>query len=174
MKNFACLFIYLFLLSATVFSQKTTFILLRHAEKDISATADKRNPDLSIAGKQRAENLIKTISKYQPQEIFSTTYNRTRSTINPLSFYIYAPFRLQTQFYDASEQETFTEQLLQTKSSCVVVVGHSNTIPALANLLIKQTKYKDLAENEYNKIFIIEVIKKRNKASQITDSVIEY
>jgi phosphohistidine phosphatase SixA len=172
MKILNAFFLLLFVFANhQVFAQKTTFILLRHAEKDVSPTADKRNPDLSEAGKKRAESLFEVIKKYKPQEIFSTVYVRTRSTITPLSLQLFPSFRLQTQFYDSTEQEEFVEKLLQTKSRCVVVVGHSNSIPALANLLLKDNKYKDLAETEYNKIFIVEVNRKKNTAKV---KVIEY
>ncbi|MCU0239243.1 MAG: histidine phosphatase family protein [Pyrinomonadaceae bacterium] len=164
-------FTFLVLANTQIFAQKTTFILLRHAEKDSSVTADKRNPALSEAGKKRAESLHKIIEKYKPQEIFSTTYVRTRATVTPLAFSLFPPFRLQIQFYDATEQEKFAEELLQTKSKCVVVVGHSNTVPALANLLIKDNKYKDLADTEYNKIFILEINRKKNRTKS---TIIEY
>lgn len=172
MKILIAFFLLLFVFSnQQVFAQKTTFILLRHAEKDVSPTADKRNPDLSEAGKKRAESLFSVIKKYKPQEIFSTIYLRTRATATPLAFQLFPPFRLQIQFYDSTEQETFLEKLLQTKSRCVVVVGHSNSVPALANLLLKENKYKDLAESEYNKIFIVEVNRKKNTAKS---EIIEY
>lgn len=172
MKILFAFFLLLFVFAnQQIFAQKTTFILLRHAEKDVSPTADKRNPDLSEVGKKRAESLFAVIRKYKPQEIFSTIYVRTRATITPLSLELFPPYRLQTQFYDATEQEEFSEKLLQTKSRCVVVVGHSNSVPALANLLLKENKYKDLAESEYNKIFIVEVNRKKNMAKA---EVIEY
>jgi phosphohistidine phosphatase SixA len=154
-----------------IHAQQTTFILLRHAEKDASPIADKRNPELSEAGKKRAERLFSVIKKYKPQEIFSTIYRRTNATVTPLAFQLFPPYRLQIQFYDATEQEEFVEKLLQTKSKCVVVVGHSNTIPTLANLLVKKTKYKDLPDGEYSKIWIIKVNRKKNK---VKDVVIEY
>lgn len=168
---FAFFLLFFVFANQQVFAQKTTFILLRHAEKDVSPSADKRNPDLSEAGKKRAESLFEVIKKYKPQEIFSTIYLRTRSTATPLAFQLFPPFRLQIQFYDSTEQEEFVEKLLQTKSSCVVVVGHSNSIPALANFLLKENKYKDLAESEYNKIFIVEVNRKKNTAKS---EIIEY
>jgi 2,3-bisphosphoglycerate-dependent phosphoglycerate mutase len=164
-------FTFLVLANTQILAQKTTFILLRHAEKDSSVTADKRNPDLSEAGKKRAESLFKIIEKYKPQEIFSTIYLRTRATVTPLAFQLFPPFRLQIQFYDATEQDVFAEKLLKTKSKCVVVIGHSNTIPELANLLVKEKKYKDLADTEYGKIWIIQV---NHKKSKIKSEIVEY
>jgi hypothetical protein len=56
----------------------------------------------------------------------------------------------------------------------IVVVGHSNTTPALANLLIRQEKYKVLDESEYDKIWIIKIKKNSTKPNKIKDKVIKY
>jgi 2,3-bisphosphoglycerate-dependent phosphoglycerate mutase len=170
--------IFTFLLSVAVFyaignlsvaAQNITIILVRHAEKDTSATAVKADPDLSDIGRKRAERLSEILLKYNPRQIFSTRYRRTRMTAEPLANNIFADFRLQTQIYDFDKSEEFAAQLLSSNIKCVVVFGHSNTTPALANLLIKQNKYKDLTDAEYDKIFIIKV--KKNK---ITDEMITY
>jgi len=42
-------------------AQKKTIVLVRHVEKDISATADKTDPELSQAGRDRALLMVKTI-----------------------------------------------------------------------------------------------------------------
>jgi broad specificity phosphatase PhoE len=59
------------------------------------------------------------------------------------------------QLYTPSK--TFAEQLLQQKGKTILVVGHSNTIPALANALLKEQKFKDLDDSVYNKIFIVTI-----------------
>jgi broad specificity phosphatase PhoE len=41
------------------------------------------------------------------------------------------------------------------KGKTILVVGHSNTIPALVNLLIGSAKYANLADTEYDKIWIL-------------------
>ena len=44
-----------------LYAQKITVILVRHAEKDISPGADKVNPDLTEAGRQRALRLVEKV-----------------------------------------------------------------------------------------------------------------
>ncbi len=170
--------IFAFILMITAFSvagntdiqaQNITIILVRHAEKDTSATAIKSDPDLNDAGRKRAERLSEILFKYKPRQIFSTRYRRTRMSAEPLANSIFTDYRLQTQIYNFDEPENFAAELLSLKTKCVVVFGHSNTTPALANLLLKQSKYKDLTDAEYDKIFIIKV-----KKDRITDEVITY
>lgn len=151
------------------YAQNITIILVRHAEKDISATANKQDPDLNDLGRKRAERLSEVLLKYKPQQIFSTRYRRTRMSAEPLANSIYTNYRLQTQIYNFDEPEQFAAQLLSLPTKCVVVFGHSNTTPALANLLVKQSKYKDLTDIEYDKIFVIKI-----KNKKISDEVITY
>jgi 2,3-bisphosphoglycerate-dependent phosphoglycerate mutase len=163
------LILFVLMIAGCAHAQNITIILVRHAEKDTSATAIKNDPDLNDAGRNRAERLSEILLKYKPRQIFSTRYRRTRMSAEPLANNIFADYRLQTQIYNFDEPEAFTAELLQLKTKCVVVFGHSNTTPALANLLIKQNKYKDLTDTEYDKIFIIKI-----KGEKITDEVITY
>ncbi len=159
----------LILTSENIYAQDITIILLRHAEKDISASANKADPELTAEGQKRAERLVETVGKYKPQQIFSTIFKRARNTAVPLAENLNPDYRLQIQFYDYAELEELAKRLLKLKVKSVVVVGHNTTTPELANLLIKQNKYKALDDNEYNKIWIIKI--KKNK---VEDKVIEY
>lgn len=150
-------------------AQPKTIILVRHAEKDASPTMNRLDPILSPEGKQRAIKLFETVKIYKPDRIFSTNLLRTRLTVDPLATNLNEKFRIFVQGYDSTEMESFAEQILQLNSKCVLVVGHSNTTPKLANLLIKQDKYKDLPETEYRKIFIIKI-----NGKKVTDEVIDY
>jgi hypothetical protein len=75
------------------------------------------------------------------------------------------------QIYSPNQQAAWADTLRQPPflGKKLLIVGHSNTIPRLANLLIGKNKYKDLADNEYGFIFKIVLEKDR-----ITDSVIDY
>ena len=175
MKIIVFLLLGLFLLTFTntnlhAQNHEITFILLRHAEKDVSPEADKVDPELSAEGRQRAERLIETIKKYQPTYIYSTNFKRTRATVTPLAENLNSKYRQQIQIYDYVEQAALIDQLLKSNVRTVVIVGHNSTIPVLANTLIKQEKYKTLGESEYNKIWIIKI--KKNKVKK--DELIEY
>ncbi len=157
--------------SSSLFAQDRdiTIILLRHAEKDTSPGASKTDPELSSEGRQRAERLVETIKKYKPTQIYSTNFKRTVSTVTPLAEKINSRYRLQIQKYDYTELEDFAKKLLETRAGTIVVAGHNTTTPTLANLLVKQDKYKYLNESEYDKIWIIRI-----RGKKIRDLVITY
>ncbi len=172
MKIFSSIFFGLLLMIIAVGNlngQNKTIILLRHAEKDVSASANKADPELTAQGRERAQRLIETLKKYQPQQIYSTIFKRARDTAAPLAENLHPDYRMQIQFYDYNEIEELAAKLLKLKAKSVVVVGHNSTTPELANFLIKQNKYKDFADDEYNKIFIIKI-----RGGKIEAQVIEY
>jgi broad specificity phosphatase PhoE len=163
------LFFILFACTGNLLAQDLTIILVRHAEKDASPTMVRADPDLSPEGKHRAVKFFETVKKYNPTQIFSTNLRRTRFTADPLATNLNEKYRIFVEAYNPLELEAFAEKLLTLKAKCVVVVGHSNTTPQLANLLLKQKKYQDLDESVYNKIFIIKV-----KGKKVADEVIEF
>lgn len=169
MKLRAFIFSILIFANFNVFGQNTTFILVRHAEKDTSPTASKTDPPLTNEGRKRAFRLAQLVRDCRPEYIFSTTFIRALSTAAPSADSIVPNYRLQIQFYEYDELEAFAAKLSNIKAKCILVVGHNTTTPELANMLIKQEKYKPLADNEYNKAFFIT---KRN--GKIEDKVVEY
>ena len=147
------------------FAQKneiTTIILTRHAEKNVNEGDD---PSLSIAGRIRANKLATLFPNAKPSEMYATPYKRTNETLEPWA----KANGLTIKKYDASKLAEFADQLKEMKGKTVVVAGHSNTTPALANLLINEDKYKQQPDDEYNKIFVITITKGKAKAK-----VIEY
>ncbi len=169
MRIIFALFLVLFLFDVTnLKAQNITIILLRHAEKDISPTANKEDPELTAIGKQRAARLVEIVKKYNPEQIFSTVFKRARFTAEPLAEQIDPLYRIQIQGYDYNYLDDFAEKLLKSKAKCVVVVGHNTTTPMLANALIKQDKYQFMEDGEYNKIWIIKI-----RGKKIFDEVIE-
>ncbi|MDQ4121274.1 MAG: histidine phosphatase family protein [Acidobacteriota bacterium] len=149
---------------------EVTVILLRHAEKDTSATADKVNPDLLPEGKARAQRLVEIIKKYKPDVIYSSDFIRTKSTVAPLAEKRKVPI----QIYDHKKIDELAALIMNGKGKSIVVVGHNTSTPALANMLIKQEKYKTLDESEYGKIWIIKISKEKDKPDKIEEQVIEY
>lgn len=159
-----------------VFAQggKITIILLRHAEKDTSPGADRSDPDLTAAGRERAERLIETVQKYKPDLIYTTPFRRTKLTVLPLAEKSDARYRIPIRVYDFNKLEELAGELLKTNARAVVVVGHNDTTPELANLLVRQDKYKELADDEYDKIWIIEIRRNKRKLNKIKAEVIKY
>ena len=137
-------------------SANKTIVLVRHAEKAASTDMDMTGDvDLSPEGRQRAERLAQMIKKYKPHEIFATDYKRTRQTAEPI-----AKLRgKEIQTYDPQKQAELIPKILASKTDHYLIVGHSNTIPALANLLAKKDIFKSLADTEYGVIWVIRMKK---------------
>jgi broad specificity phosphatase PhoE len=146
--------------------RKITIILLRHAEKDLSDGGASSDPELSAEGKLRAERFAKIINKYKPMRVYSSEFKRTRATVAPLV----AKRKLTVKAYNTKMLNELAAEITSFKKGRrIVVVGHNTTTPALANLLVKEDKYKPLLETEYNKIWII-----RLKKGRVRAQVIEY
>jgi 2,3-bisphosphoglycerate-dependent phosphoglycerate mutase len=133
--------------------KRKTIILIRHAEKDTSEFTDQMNPSLSAAGKERSERLVKRIGKFRPGAIYSTDYKRTRETVEPLAKKRGKPI----QIYDASKPRDLIDAIMKSEIKRFVIVGHSNTIPPLANLLTGKELFKNLEDAEHSVIWIIRI-----------------
>lgn len=140
--------------SGSIVAQKKIIVLVRHSEKDVFV-ANNPDPDLSAEGRERAQRLIKLVNKYRPSEIFSTNYKRTRQTAEPLA----AKRKKEIQTYDPAKAAEMVSQMLASKTSRYLVVGHSNTIPALANLLAKKEVFRNLLDTEYGVFWVIRLNK---------------
>lgn len=144
-----------------------TIILVRHAEKDTTAagsTQMQADPPLSSAGKMRADKLVSVLKSYPIQSIFSTKYNRTRSTVMPIA----AKLGVEIQTYDPSKQADLALLLKSWKGKTILVVGHSNTVPGLVNLITGNTNYPNLADSEYDKMYIVRLENGKTTHQQIS------
>lgn len=149
MKKLICICL-LLLPICVVRAQDKTLILVRHAEKVDATSTD---PELSDAGKQRAERLMNIVKKYKPGAVYSTDFKRTRDTASPMA----ARRKLQVQTYDAKKPNELVDAIMKSKTKRFLIVGHSNTIPGLANLLGKKDLFKNLDESEYGAIWIVRI-----------------
>jgi len=130
-------------------AQTSTYILLRHAEKDTM----KIDPPLTREGEQRSHRLVEVLKAYTPDAIYSTNFARTKATVTPLS----KKFNKDILIYDPRNLPAMAELLLAEKGKTIIVAGHSNTTPALVNLLIKANTYQNLDESVYNQLWIVTV-----------------
>lgn len=144
-----------FVFSVPIRAQEKTIILVRHVEKDTAPTADKRDPEMSDTGRERALRLVRSTKKYKFDEIFSTDFRRTRGTAEPTA----AKRKKSVQTYDASKQQELVEKIMASKNDKFLVVGHSNTIPRLANLIAKKEVFRDLPDTEYSVIWVVKMKK---------------
>jgi len=156
MKNLVVLVIglaFTLLIANNAAAQNKLIILVRHAEKAELESDGNPDPELSVAGKQRAERLVKAIGRYRPGAVYSTNYRRTRDTVTPIANKRKKP----VQIYDPSRPQDLLAEIMSSKTKRFVVAGHSNTVPGLANLITKKDIFKNLQESEYTVIWLIRI-----------------
>lgn len=133
----------------------TTVIFVRHAEK---ALVPENDPPLSLAGQRRVAELTRQLVDADVlagvDAIYSTPYRRTQETAKPLAEALGLPIHS----YNPNDNEAVLEQILKDhKGKIILVVGHSNTIPGLIADLGAHKGVPDIAENEYDNIYIISI-----------------
>ena len=128
--------------------------MIRHAEKDVS-NPDNRDPELTEIGIQRAKNWATILEKATIEAVYSTNYKRTLNTAVPTA----DRNNVNTVLYDVGsfDLESFKKN---TKGMNVLIVGHSNTIPFLANDLIGESSYQQIEDKDYSNLFIITIANK--------------
>ncbi len=133
-----------------VFAQdQTTFILVRHAEKADDGT---RNPPLNEDGKIRSANLADMLSGQEIAALYSTPFKRTQETLQPIA----EMKNLEVMSYDPYSKGEWLSTLVEKHAGGTVVVsGHSNTIPMLANALLGFETFQQFDESDYTNLIII-------------------
>ena len=130
----------------------TTIIFVRHAEK----AADSDNPGLTGAGRQRARELARIMQFVDVDRgvdaLFSTPFRRTQETLQPLA----AALDKTVHTYDAADTVTVLETILaEHKGKISLVAAHSNTIRPMIEELGGSKLLPDIAENEYDNIYVV-------------------
>jgi broad specificity phosphatase PhoE len=114
-------------------SAPTTLLLVRHAER----ADDSPDPPLSEAGRCRAEALREALALSGVQAILVSQYQRTHETARPLATALgleAREHRLEGDTMDAAR--ALARDLLGARGGGrVLVVGHSNTVPAMLGAL---------------------------------------
>jgi len=149
-----CVFILGLLLSLTASSQ--TYYIVRHAEKAAvngNTNMMANDPPLTDAGKARAEALKELLKNEDIGHIFSTNTLRTRSTAEPLSKHS----GISIETYGPRPDAAFIQQLKGLKKN-VVIVGHSNTIDDIVNMLCGEQKvHADIEDPVYDNLFVVTI-----------------
>lgn len=128
----------------------TTIFLVRHAEK---VKDDSDDPILTPEGESRADELMYILKHVKLDAIYSTPYKRTQQTALPTA----KNKNLKIQDYKPGERGFLKKVLNSYPGGTVLIVGHSNTIPGLANELAGRIDYDDLNDNTYDNLFIAHV-----------------
>lgn len=135
-------------------AQPTTVILVRHAEKAPGAPAMNDDPPLTPEGETRAKNLAKMLAKSGITTIYTTPFTRTRNTAAPLAAALnLTPIEVKTGPTFAADMVAKLRAL--PAGSTALVVGHSNSTPAVAKALGIPNPPAIDDKTEFDKIFIV-------------------
>ncbi len=135
------------------------YYLIRHAEKDTQKT----DPILSEAGIKRAERLTEIMRQSWLDAVYTTLTSRTMLTVDSITQYKGLTNNIYT---NDNMKETFTEVMNSPSVNRILIVGHSNTIPPLANFLYGKTHFNKTIDDKTYDNFII-VVQQRDSTKKV-------
>lgn len=126
----------------------STVYLVRHAERAADHPSD---PGLTPAGSARAALLARMLGDVELASVHSTDYRRTRSTAEPTA----RAHGLRVESYDPRGPglEALLERL-RTTPGHHLVVGHSNTTPAVVEAL-GGDPVSPIDDDEYDRLYVV-------------------
>ena len=130
-------------------AQNTTVILVRHAEK----VDDSGDPVLSVAGDARARELANVLADAGVTAILTTQYLRTRQTAAPLGERVGIVPVVVAASGAAHAADVAARVREHAPGGTIVVVGHSNTVPAIIRALGGPAV--QIADGEYHHLFVL-------------------
>jgi phosphohistidine phosphatase SixA len=113
--------------AASLVSAQPVIVIVRHAEKAASGGND---PDLSPAGRTRAEALARILKDSGVTTIFATEFKRTQETAAPTA----TALGVSTTVIPAKDTNALVSKLHEVTGNALVV-GHGDTIPNLLTAL---------------------------------------
>src|SRR6266481_8473165 len=139
------LFILIFV-SVPIASAQPVVDIVRHAEK---ATNGGNDPDLSSAGRARAETLAHILKDSGITAIFTTEFKRTQETAAPTATSAHV-----TPTVVAAKDTAALVGKLQQLNGNALVVGHGDTIPSIVKAL-GITSSINIPDADYSELFIV-------------------
>ena len=135
-------------------AQPSLVILVRHAERD---TAPPRDPVLTAAGVARATALHRALAGAGIGSVITTQLQRTQLTAKPLTDSLrLTPIVVPASSPVAAHAEAVAAAVrARPKGEVVLVVGHSNTIPAIIGAL-GGPRLPDLCDSQYSMLYMLE------------------
>lgn len=132
----------------------TTIVLVRHAEKVMGTIED---PPLAPEGVRRAERLAQMFGEVKAgnglDAIYVSDTKRSQQTVAPLA----SRLGMKTIVYPAADVDGTSRKLLRDhRGGRALIVGHSNTVPALVQKLSGQT-VPEIPEDEYDDVYVVTV-----------------
>lgn len=142
------------LLAATAFAraEPDMVLLVRHAERAAEPAGD---PALTPAGEARAKALAHTLAHAGVTHIVTTQFQRTKATAAPLA----AARGITPMVVEAKrgmDHAAAVAAVVKQLSGVVLVVGHGNTVPAIAAQLTGTPKQADFCETSYGHLWLVQ------------------
>ena len=138
----------------TASAQSQTVFLIRHAEKAAEPTDD---PILSEAGSARAALLPGLFANAMPAAVFSSQFQRTRLTAQPVADAVGIPVTVIAIGKESADSypQTVLESICRLPDGATaLVVGHSNTVPAMVSAWTGEP-VPAIADDQYDRLFIV-------------------
>ena len=129
----------------------TVAILVRHAEK---ADAPANDPPLTAEGSARAQALVEVAKYAGVQAVITTQFARTKLTGEPTAKALGVPNEVVAASGGRHAQDVADAIRTKHRGHTVLVVGHSNTIPAIVGAL-GAPRPADLCDSDYDRVFVV-------------------
>jgi phosphohistidine phosphatase SixA len=132
---------------ASIAQAQEAVYLVRHAER----LDDSKDSALSVDGKARAARLADILRDAGITAIFATEYQRTAETARPLAVRL----GIQVQQVAAGQTSALVGRIKAAGPTArILVVGHSDTVPELLQLMGHPVKLV-IAKGEYDNLFVV-------------------
>ena len=139
------LFLSLFL-SVSIASAQPVVVIVRHAEK---ATNGGNDPELSSAGRARADALVRILKDSGITAIFTSEFKRTQETAAPIATSI----GITATVVPAKDTAALVAKLRQLNGNALVV-GHGDTIPNIVKALGINSPI-NISDEDYSELLIV-------------------
>jgi 2,3-bisphosphoglycerate-dependent phosphoglycerate mutase len=136
-------------------ASSTTIVIVRHAEKVMDGSPD---PGLTAEGQARAELLARMFGdrsiRGHIQAIYTSPALRNRLTAGPLA----AKLGIEPTVVSEDDPRSFARHVLhEHRGGSALIIGHSDTIPAIVEALSGIHDIAPIAAAEYGTIYIVSV-----------------
>lgn len=140
---------------AAVMAEAQMVIVVRHAERadggagSTAAMTTGNDPELSEAGKARAQKLAAMLADAGVVAIYTSEFRRTKDTAAPLA----AKIGVKAEAVPSREAAALISKIKGHTGGAVLVVGHSNTVPQVIKALGGSAV--TMADDEYDSIYFV-------------------
>lgn len=129
-------------------------VLVRHAER---ANAPAGDVTLNPAGQARADELVAVLAEARIDTVITTQFRRTRDTAAPVARLFGVTMKVIESGRDTAAHVRDVVGAIRDGGRSVLVVGHSNTVPAIIGAL-GGPKMEELCESEYSNLFTVALV----------------